>query len=80
MRWSLRNSAHFSTLEELERFLADTDIRLVPSQPAPWLGLGEPGLHTPASAAQGSSALCVVGCSSSPVNSVGLHSVAGSNW
>ena len=27
-------AAHFPTLEELERFLADTDIHLVPSQPA----------------------------------------------
>ena len=27
-------AAHFPTLEELERFLADTGMRLVPSQPA----------------------------------------------
>ena len=27
-------AAHFPTLEQLERFLADTGIRLVPSQPA----------------------------------------------
>ena len=27
-------AAHFLTLEELERFLADTSMRLVPSQPA----------------------------------------------
>jgi predicted nucleic acid-binding protein len=27
-------AAHFPTLEELERFLADTSMRLVPSQPA----------------------------------------------
>ena len=27
-------AAHFPTLEELERFLADTDMCLVPSQPA----------------------------------------------
>ena len=27
-------AAHFPTLEELERFLANTDIHLVPSQPA----------------------------------------------
>src|SRR5215468_7670968 len=56
-------AAHFPTQEELERFLADTDIRLLPPSQQPSRVLGEPGLPIPASAAQGFSALCVVGCS-----------------
>ena len=73
-------AAHFPTLAELERFLADTGMRLIPPSQPPSRVLGEPGLPIPASAGQGFSALCAVECCSSPVRSVGRHSVAGNIW
>ena len=73
-------AAHFPTQEELERFLADTGMRLVPSQPAALARAGRAWAAYTRQRGQGFSALCAVGCSSSPVSSVGLHSVAGSIW
>jgi hypothetical protein len=73
-------AAHFPTLAELERFLADTGMCLVPPSQKPSLVLGKHGLPISASVGQGFSALCAVGFSSSPVSSVGLYSVAGSIW